>query len=553
VLLGVPVASTGDEVDKLVGRRLSPGVVALFAGYARDPRIAARLKTALVDNAAPVRSVAARVVALGGIGGLLSAVKDALEKEMDADAGREEIRALCVVGGAAADAEALVGAKRFSPRLDGAYARIVAGLRGAEALPLYFSTLRQMALSPSQRRTFFRRIVDHDGKDVLTAAGSLALSRQDRKDWEAVLVVAAEREAPLEEGVLLAALRGDEDVLRGEAAWYMAKAYQNRPTQKKDEILKAVSDVTVPSSDAELRFGVEMLGRVFGKEAVEDEGWIACLDTNPQCHLDSDFVESPLVELLTERERVALLRRNKAHRPPDPRSRPKDAGRKAASAARRPPDAESERDKLRLVAGLPAGTAADLLAAGGCRSTSHHRWYSVANIEFGLDELPRHVTLYAPPSSPECQRTAEAIFLMSTAPDDANPRHGENPYLALFDADCLICNEESAAPPGTTTASTETVRVRGTVVAPKLENKVEPFYPEEARKQRQEGVDIYEAIISPTGCVREIRLLRGSHPLLDMVGMEAIARWRYKPALLDGKPVAVYLTVTVTYSLHAKS
>ena len=111
-----------------------------------------RLKTALVDNAAPVRSVAARVVALGGIGGLLP-VKDALEKEMDADAGREEIRALCVVGGAAADAEALVGAKRFSPRLDGAYARIVAGLRGAEALPLYFSTLRQMALSPSQRRT----------------------------------------------------------------------------------------------------------------------------------------------------------------------------------------------------------------------------------------------------------------------------------------------------------------------------------------------------------------------------------------------------------------
>jgi hypothetical protein len=32
--------------------------------------------------------------------------------------------------------------------------------------------------------------------------------------------------------------------------------------------------------------------------------------------------------------------------------------------------------------------------------------------------------------------------------------------------------------------------------------------------------------------------------------MEAIARWRYKPAELFGSPVNVYLTVTMTYSLH---
>ena len=81
LLLAVPAYARGtDEIDKLAQRRLSPGVVALFARYTTDPRVAARVKTAVSDDAAPVRLVAARVVALGGMGSLLSDVKDALSQ-----------------------------------------------------------------------------------------------------------------------------------------------------------------------------------------------------------------------------------------------------------------------------------------------------------------------------------------------------------------------------------------------------------------------------------------------------------------------------------------
>ena len=123
-------------------------------------------------------------------------------------------------------------------------------------------------------------------------------------------------------------------------------------------------------------------------------------------------------------------------------------------------------------------------------------------------------------------------------------------YLALFDPDCLVCNEEGTAPAAADSRDPAVVRVRGKVVAPRINNRVEPLYPEEARRQHQEGINIYEAIISSTGCVREIRLLKGSHLLLDLTGMEAIARWRYRPATLGGRPVSVFLTVTVTYALH---
>jgi hypothetical protein len=103
LLLAIAAASRGgDEIDKLLQRRLSPGVVALFARYTKDPRIDARLKEALSENAVPVRTVAARVSAVGGVVSLVSELKDALGRETDVDAAREEIGALCAIGGAAA-------------------------------------------------------------------------------------------------------------------------------------------------------------------------------------------------------------------------------------------------------------------------------------------------------------------------------------------------------------------------------------------------------------------------------------------------------------------
>jgi TonB family protein len=553
LLLAIPAISRGaDEIDKLVRRRLSPGAVALLVRHTRDPRIAARLKSALADENGGVRGAAARVVAVGAMAGLLSDLKEVLSKETDADAAQEQIRALCAIGGQATDPEALTAAGRFAPRLDGSTARLLARLRGAENLTLYFTSLRGLKLSQSDRKAFFRHLVNRSGPDVLAVAGSMAISNAAVKDWEAVLAVAAEREAPLDQGVLIAALRGEEPVFRGEAAWYMAKTYRRKPPENPERILEAVSDEKAPSSDPEQRFGAEILRRVLGKPAVEDESWIACLDTNPNCHLDSDFIESPLVELLTERERVALLRRNEAHRPPEARSSRNGPRSNTGGPARRPArieNEEGERIDLRLVSGLPKGTSEDLLSVGGCRSNVRVRWYSVADIEFGPHGLPQHVRLLGASSDQDCQRTAETIFLMAAAPDDGDAGSGRGTYLSLFDTECLICGEESA-PLAASGAKAEVVRVRAKVVAPKLEKKVEPFYPLEARKQLQEGVSIYEAIISTTGCVRQVRLLKSSYPILDMVGMEAIARWRYRPAMLDERPIPVYLTVTVTYNLR---
>jgi protein TonB len=57
---------------------------------------------------------------------------------------------------------------------------------------------------------------------------------------------------------------------------------------------------------------------------------------------------------------------------------------------------------------------------------------------------------------------------------------------------------------------------------------------------------ILEAVISPSGSVEDVRVLRGI-PLLDDAAADAVRQWRYTPTLLNGVPVAVVMTVTVNF------
>ena len=299
------------------------------------------------------------------------------------------------------------------------------------------------------------------------------------------------------------------------------------------------------SDRSRLHFGSELLRRVLGQAPVEDAAWIACLESSTKCHLDSDFGDSPLLRYLTDREREAVARRNEA-------SRSEESGsehRKSAGPRPTPVPAPADKTLLRLVTGLPEGVAEDLLKIEPCRSPSSR--YSVAILEFRGDGAPRRVQPRLVAAGAACERVANALFLMSRAADDvADPSADRAAYLALLLPAAVACTDLPVPVTGPSAEDTNVVRVRGRVEAPKLEARVEPRYPEDARKRREQGVSIYEAIVTTTGCVTNLRLLKSSTPELDMMGMEAIAQWRYHPARLNGRPVRVYLTVTVTFRLN---
>jgi periplasmic protein TonB len=81
-----------------------------------------------------------------------------------------------------------------------------------------------------------------------------------------------------------------------------------------------------------------------------------------------------------------------------------------------------------------------------------------------------------------------------------------------------------------------------------LEHSVQPVYPSFARDRRIEGKVVVEATIAEDGSVRNARAIRGQS-LLAQAAVEAVRRWRYRAAVLSGKPVATQTQITINFSL----
>ena len=92
------------------------------------------------------------------------------------------------------------------------------------------------------------------------------------------------------------------------------------------------------------------------------------------------------------------------------------------------------------------------------------------------------------------------------------------------------------------------VRPGGNVKSPDRVVNVRPEYPPMAIAARVSGSVIIEAVIGTDGVVRDATVLR-SIPLLDNAALKAVRQWRYTPTLLNGVPVSVIITVTVTFTL----
>lgn len=92
------------------------------------------------------------------------------------------------------------------------------------------------------------------------------------------------------------------------------------------------------------------------------------------------------------------------------------------------------------------------------------------------------------------------------------------------------------------------VRVGGQIKEPTKVRHVPPVYPDVAKQARVQGVVVLEAVISPSGEVTNVKVLRGV-PLLNDAAAAAVRQWSYTPTTLNGQPVAVVMTVTVNFRL----
>ena len=95
-------------------------------------------------------------------------------------------------------------------------------------------------------------------------------------------------------------------------------------------------------------------------------------------------------------------------------------------------------------------------------------------------------------------------------------------------------------------AKAAAVRIGGQIKPPTKIKDVQPVYPAIARSARVAGVVTIEAMIGPDGKVMDATVVR-SVPLLDQAALDAVKQWEYTPALLNGVPVPVLVTVTINF------
>ena len=93
-------------------------------------------------------------------------------------------------------------------------------------------------------------------------------------------------------------------------------------------------------------------------------------------------------------------------------------------------------------------------------------------------------------------------------------------------------------------------KVGGGISAPQAISSPDPNYTEEARRAKKQGTCILWLIVDAAGRPRDLKVVRGLGLGLDEKALEAVRQWRFQPALKDGRPVDVQISVEVEFHLY---
>ncbi len=87
----------------------------------------------------------------------------------------------------------------------------------------------------------------------------------------------------------------------------------------------------------------------------------------------------------------------------------------------------------------------------------------------------------------------------------------------------------------------------GKVEEAQLIQRVMPKYPALARERQLPGVVRVEAFIDEHGAVSNVKIVSGD-PILAAAAQAAVRQWKYKPAILNGRPVASSAQISLVFS-----
>lgn len=162
-------------------------------------------------------------------------------------------------------------------------------------------------------------------------------------------------------------------------------------------------------------------------------------------------------------------------------------------------------------------------------------------------DIPSIPSLVVPTETPVTETHAEPVVTTS----ELTMTEADVPAFSSTVSQSSSSNASAAAPAGS--AAPAGGGSRSGIAKPGILSKVDPVYPEAARKAGLEGTALLRIQISASGRPSDIEIARSTgHAALDQAAVTAVAKWRFVPAKdrTSGHTIACTTTLPISFRLH---
>ncbi len=84
---------------------------------------------------------------------------------------------------------------------------------------------------------------------------------------------------------------------------------------------------------------------------------------------------------------------------------------------------------------------------------------------------------------------------------------------------------------------------------PSPTKQISPKYPPEAKAQGITGTVYVKVLVGIDGVPKDARVIKSDAAQLDTAALESSLKWRFKPAILKGEPVEVWVVIPFKFAL----
>ena len=90
------------------------------------------------------------------------------------------------------------------------------------------------------------------------------------------------------------------------------------------------------------------------------------------------------------------------------------------------------------------------------------------------------------------------------------------------------------------------------VINPSIVREVKPQYTADAMRAKVQGTVLLECVVLADGTVGRVDVVKSLDPTfgLDLEAVRAAKQWRFRPGTRFGEPVAVLVTIELTFTLR---